>query len=79
MPVPAFAAYSGPELAARLRASDPAAALRQLKAAHAALVRAVVDGTTRSFIEMTFAVDEFARSAEALFVAYDAYLSVLAH
>ena len=58
--------------------TDPAHALRELDAAHAALVQAVIDGSSRSFDEMTDAIERFARSADTVFKAYDSYLSLLA-
>jgi hypothetical protein len=67
-----------PSAVAAFRASDPAGAVQRLGIAHAALVRAVTDDTSRSFIELTFAVDQFAQAAHEVWQAYGAYTEALA-
>ena len=68
---------SAEALASMLNRSDPTEALRRLAIAHDMLRRAVIDGSTQSFDQMVVAVDEFARSAELVFIVYAEYLEVL--
>lgn len=72
-----FAAFALPDAVADFRASDPADAVRRLGTAHAALLRAIESGTGKSFIELTFAVDQFAEAAREVWQVYGAYSAAL--
>ncbi len=66
-----------PNQVVAFRESDPADALRRLGVAHGSLLRAVTDDSTRNFIEFTYAVEEFARSAREVWQAFGGYTSAL--
>jgi hypothetical protein len=72
-----LAALALPDSVVEFRSSDPAEAVRKLGAAHAALLRAVSDNSTRSFIELTYAVEEFAQAARDVWRVYGAYASAV--